>query len=72
MSYLLGCYRRYLVCGGMPENVKRYLEVDQDLYAVGKDILNDIHTAYMNDMRRYVKSDAEANKIGRIYDSIPA
>lgn len=67
---LISIYKEYLIVGGMPENVQSYIDNQQDVSLLNDNILNDINTAYINDMSRYTKSNEESIKIRKIYYSI--
>lgn len=71
-NLLLDLYNKYLICGGMPESIQYYLNHNQDISEMDSSILGAIHTAYQNDMSRYVKSYEESMKIGKLYQSIPS
>lgn len=71
-NLLLNYYYVFLICGGMPENVKSYIDNKQDISKINSNILESISVAYIDDMKRYVKSNEESIKIGKIYRSIPS
>ena len=71
-NMLLDYYRIYLVTGGMPESVKNMVDTKNDYIKYNKNILSDIITAYLNDMKHYVTSEQETLKIQSIYKSIPS
>ena len=50
-------YRDYLVIGGMPEVVNSYINTGS--YDEVKTILNRLHTAYIDDIRKYSRSNSE-------------
>ena len=68
---LLQLHRVYLCIGGMPEAVQHYLDAGGDLLQFDRSFFIDLRKAYLNDMNKYVKSQSEAIKVERIYDSIP-
>jgi hypothetical protein len=68
----LNLYRIYLITGGMPESVKNIINVKENYIAYDKTILTDILNSYFKDMYKYVKNDAEALKINRVYNSLPS
>ncbi len=63
-------YRIFMICGGMPESVKKMIEVDGDLIKYNDWILKDIITSYFKDMKKYVVSASETIKITKLYNSI--
>lgn len=63
-------YKKYLVCGGMPESTKSFIESEFDTTKYDKSILESIIISYFDDMQRYVKNESETIKIKKIYDSI--
>lgn len=69
---LLNLYRTYLCIGGMPEAIKNYKEVGEDILLIDKKIIKDIVTSYKADMNKYVKNKNESVKIEKIYDKIPS
>ena len=69
---LLDHYRRYLICGGMPENLQNYLDNGQDITKIDPAILNNINEAYVNDMNRYVRNFEESIRIRNTYNSLPS
>lgn len=70
-DHLLDLYRKYLCIGGMPESVKRFIEVGQDILLYNKKYLKEIRKQYLLDMTRYVFSKSESVKIEEVYKSIP-
>lgn len=67
----LDYYKKFLITGGMPENVYNFIKNDGDLVKLDKNILNDIELSYIDDMTRYIETSSENLKIRRIYESIP-
>lgn len=65
-------YRYYLICGGMPESVKNFVEVNCDIMKYDSSIKQDIIDAYFKDMKTYVTNEYEALKIEKTYRSIPS
>ena len=65
-------YRYYLITGGMPESVQNFISNDCDIMKYDATIKQNIVEAYIKDMKKYVKSDAETIKIEKIYKSIPS
>ena len=70
-SLCLEFYRFYLITGGMPESVSNFIENDCDIMKYDNTIKENIISAYIKDMKNYVKSEAETIKIEKIYKSIP-
>ena len=60
-------YRRYLVIGGMPECVSKYVETKD--YILIRHIQQTILAAYLNDMSKYNKEN-EIKKTRLVYDNI--
>jgi predicted AAA+ superfamily ATPase len=69
---LLDTYRVYLYVGGMPESVKNYINVDEDIFKYNQKIKKNIVDSYIDDMSKYVKNSFESAKIEQIYKSIPS
>jgi predicted AAA+ superfamily ATPase len=67
---LLRIYRIYTCIGGMPEIIQHYLDNDQVLLDLDLTFFDDLKTAYIDDMKKYVSSQNEAVKIERVYNSI--
>lgn len=68
----LNYYKYYLICGGMPESVKNFVNNNCDIMKYDSSIKSDIINSYFKDMKTYVSNDYEALKIERIYRSIPS
>lgn len=68
----LNYYRRYLLCGGLPESVKNMINCENDYFNYDLSILNSIIEDYKNDMNNHVTSTAETLKIRKIYSSLPS
>ena len=64
----LDMFRRYLIVGGMPQAVEKYVQT-RDLEQVDA-IKRDILTIYRNDIRKY--AGRLAMKVESIFDEIPA
>ncbi|MDR0962219.1 MAG: ATP-binding protein [Mediterranea sp.] len=60
-------FRQYLIVGGMPQAIKKYVET-HDFNKVDE-IKRDILTLYRNDIRKY--ADNQETKVTAIYDEIP-
>jgi predicted AAA+ superfamily ATPase len=65
----LNLYKKYLIAGGMPAVVKKFIETDSFLDV--QKIQNQIINAYISDMAKYA-SPATSIKIRACYFSIPA
>lgn len=63
-------YRYYLITGGMPESVKNFKDVNQDIIKYDLSIRNEILTSYFDDMAKYVKDKSDSLKIRQTYESI--
>lgn len=68
---LIELYKMYLCVGGMPEAVKDIINKKMNILEFNKNITSDIIISYLNDMNKYVVSNAESIKIEAIYKSIP-
>ena len=64
-------YRYYLICGGMPESVRNFVEVNCDIIKYDASIKQNIIDSYFKDMKKYVVNDYESLKIEKTYRSIP-
>lgn len=67
-NQLMDIYKRYLLAGGLPEAVNKYLET-RDLIQV-REVQNTIMNLYKIDASQYDKQNSL--KISRIYDLIPS
>lgn len=68
---LIELYKMYLCVGGMPEALKDIINKKMNILEFNKNIASDIIISYLNDMNKYVVSNAESIKIEAIYKSIP-
>ena len=68
---LIELYKMYLCVGGMPEAVKDIINKKMNILEFNKNIASDIIISCLNDMNKYVVSNAESIKIEAIYKSIP-
>lgn len=68
----LTLYRTYLITGGMPESIANMVNCSGDYIKYDQSILKDILSSYFKDMDKYVTNEAEALKITRVYNSLPA
>ena len=64
-------YKYYLICGGMPESVKNFIDNNCDIIKYDNTIKQNIIDSYFKDMKNYVINDSEALKIEKIYRSVP-
>ncbi len=64
-------FKKYLICGGMPEVVNSFIESGYDFTRFDKGIIESIVISYFNDMDKYVSNNAERIKIEKLYRSIP-
>ena len=69
---LIMLYKEYCCIGGMPEAVSHYLDTGCRFDRFDISFFDDLITAYVDDMKKYVISNAEALKIERIYTSAPS
>jgi len=67
---LLEKYKEYIICGGMPEVVKTYIESGSIEEA--KKIKQQILDSYARDFSKHVDHTADTYKIGIIWDSLPS
>ena len=65
-EFFIKAFKEYLLCGGLPEAVKAFLE-EKDVFKTRK-IQADIFEQYKRDMSRY--DEAHSLKSRRIYDSL--
>lgn len=63
----LNCYRQYLVVGGMPDCVAKFVETGD--YILVRHIQETILAAYLNDMSKYNQTN-EIKKARLVYDNI--
>ncbi len=63
----LGLYRQYLVVGGMPEAVARFVETKD--YTQVRHVQETIQMDYLDDMSKYQKSDNEIKKTRLTYQT---
>lgn len=64
-------YKYYLICGGMPESVKNFVNNKCDIMKYDSSIKGDIIDSYFKDMKTYASSEYESLKIEKVYRSIP-
>jgi predicted AAA+ superfamily ATPase len=65
-------YRNYLCVGGMPEAVAHCIAVENDMLRFDARIQEDILSAYLDDMTKYVWTPLEASRIRSVYRSLPS
>lgn len=63
----LDCFRQYLIVGGMPQAVKKYVET-RDFEKVDE-VKRDILALYRNDIKKY--AEGQEMKVTAIFDEIP-
>lgn len=68
---LMNEFNRYLFLGGMPNIIQNYINHNQSLSEMNKDLIKDIINSYILDMKKYTKDDKENIRIERIYNDIP-
>lgn len=68
---LLELYRTYLCIGGMPEAIKDYIGVKEEILLTNKKIVKNVIISYLADMNRYALNNTESIKIEKVYKAIP-
>ena len=68
---LMELYRTYLCIGGMPEAIKEYKKVNEEILLWNQNSVKDIILSYIADMTRYTTSSIETIKIEKVYKTIP-
>lgn len=68
---LLELYRKYLCIGGMPEMVEDFVSKNMNILDISRNIIEDINSAYIKDMNKFIINKTEAVKNEAIYYSIP-
>ncbi len=68
---LLELYRKYLCIGGMPEMVEDFVSKNMNILDINRNIIEDINSAYIKDMNKFIINKTEAVKNEAIYNSIP-
>ena len=69
---LMNEFNRFLFLGGMPKIIQDYIDHNQKLSEMNKDLIKDIINSYILDMKKYTKDDKENIRIERIYNDIPS
>ncbi len=69
---LLELYKTYLCIGGMPEAIKDYIGVKEEILLTNKKIVKNVIISYLADMNRYTLNNTESIKIEKVYKAIPA
>ena len=69
---LMDEFNRFLFLGGMPKIIQDYIDHNQKLSEMNKDLIKDIINSYILDMKKYTKDDKENIRIERIYNDIPS
>lgn len=70
--FLMDQLKKYLFLGGMPNNIKNYIDNKEDLVLINNSILSDIVKQYINDMKKYNNNSTEHIRIKTIYEDIPS
>ncbi|MEG1008350.1 MAG: DUF4143 domain-containing protein [Clostridia bacterium] len=65
-------YLEYLCIGGMPKAVLNFIENDQNIMLFNRDIIDNIITTYMMDMKKYTYTNGEIIKIQSVYETMPS
>ena len=68
---LMQLYRMYLCIGGMPQAIKNYIDVHEDILLWDKKIITNIITSYLADMSKYTLNSGEALRIEKVFNAIP-
>ena len=68
---LIELYRTYLCIGGMPEAIKDYIGVKEEILLTNKKIVKNVIISYLADMNRYTLNNTESIKIEKVYKAIP-
>lgn len=68
---LIELLKKYLLIGGMPESIKNYVEVNQDILLYNQDIISTIKEMYIHDMVKYVFNKSEGVNIEKVFRNIP-
>ena len=66
---MMNLYRDYIVVGGLPEAVKKFIETKS--YDKVFEIQKDLVIGYMQDIRKYADSNNQKIKIEKCFNSIP-
>lgn len=69
---LMDLYRAYLCIGGMPESIKEYVAVNEEILLWNNKIVKNINLSYLADMNKYTTSNTESIKIEKVYKTIPS
>ena len=64
-------YKHYLIVGGMPEAIKNYIDCNQNVVDLDREIVKMIVDTYIGDMNKYTINKNESIKIEKVYMSIP-
>lgn len=65
-------FKRFLFLGGMPRIIQEYINKSQDLAKINKNLIKNIVSSYILDMRKYNKDNKENIRIERIFRNIPS
>ena len=69
---LLKFYRYYLITGGMPEVVQKFITNDLSILSLDTKLLDSIIDSYIVDMKKYTYNNFETVKIEKVYKNIPS
>ena len=69
---LMDLYRTYLCVGGMPNCINNYIENNKEILKFDKQIIQNIISSYLKDMKKYVINSFETARIEEIYQTIPS
>lgn len=67
---LLNLFHQFLYLGGMPENIKSFIQNEKDFVLMDQNIITKITEDYLSDMQNMNKRN-ETDRIIKIYKSIP-
>lgn len=69
---LMDMYRTYLCIGGMPNCINNYIQNNKDILRFNNQVIQNIISSYLKDMKKYVINSFEATRIEEIYQTIPS
>ncbi|HIR73891.1 TPA: ATP-binding protein [Candidatus Ventrenecus avicola] len=67
---LLNLFHQFLYLGGMPENIKSFIQNEKDFVLMDQNIITKVTEDYLSDMQNMNKRN-ETDRIIKIYKSIP-
>ena len=68
---LMNEFNRFLFLGGMPKIIQDYIDHNQKLSEMNKDLIKDIINSYILDMKRFNTNKKENIRIEKVYNNIP-